>query len=459
MLKRFLRTAAFCVLVIFGICLMMGPSGCKKTGTPATPTPTPTPIPTPVMPDTPLTITKVAPDTGAFSTSVTITGTGFSAAVTGDSVYFNGVNASIQQASSTSLVVTVPKGAGTGPVKVVAGSKNGIGPTFNYVYTVTVSTLAGIAFQPGSVNGAVTVAQFNNPYGVAVDAQGNVYVADYYNSLIRKITAAGIVSTLSGVSAKAGYVDGGPSTAEFNGPSGIAVDGQGNVYVGDVNNNAIRFVSPTGQVSTLAGSSAGLAGYFDGSGSAAEFAYPYGLALYGQGTLYVADAGNNLIRDMTTTGSVGTFAGEYGTSSGVPQGGYVDGNESIARFYSPFGVAVDGQGNVYVADGANNRIRKVSGGVVSTLAGNGTGGYEDGPGATAEFNMPFSVAVDGQGNVYVADRVNAVIRKVTPSGVVSTLAGNGTSGHVDGAAATAEFAGPTGIAVDGQGNVYAVEFV
>jgi sugar lactone lactonase YvrE len=451
---RFLRMAAFCGTIILGMCWIMGSGGCKKSG------PTGPGITTPVKTDTlatPVTITAVSPDTAAYSTTVTITGTDFSATASGDSVYFNGVSASIQQASATQLVVTVPLGAGTGPVKVVVGSKSCIGPVFNYIYTVTVSTQAGIPFQPGSVNGAGTVAQFNNPYGVAVDTQGNVYVADYYNSLIRKITSSGIVSTLAGLPTKAGYIDGGPSKAEFNGPSGIAVDGQGNVYVGDVGNNAVRVVSSSGQVVTLAGSKTGQAGYFDGLGSAAEFAYPYGLALYGQGTIYVADAGNNVIRDMTTAGSVGTFAGEYGTFDGTAQGGYADGNASIARFYSPFGVAVDGQGNVYVADGVNNRIRKVSSGVVSTLAGNGTAGYEDGSGTTAEFNMPFAVAVDRQGNVYVADRVNAVIRKVTPAGVVSTLAGNGTSGHVDGAATTAEFAGPTGIALDAQGNVYVAD--
>jgi len=452
--NRFLRKAAFLGAIIFGICWITGSSGCKKSG------PTGTGITTPVTHDTlvtPVTITAVSPDTAAYSTTVTITGTDFSATASGDSVYFNGVSASIQQASATQLVVTVPQGAGTGPVKVVVGSKDGIGPTFNYVYTITVSTLAGIPFQPGDSDGNVTIAQFHYPYGVAVDTQGNVYVADYANERIRKITSTGVVSTLAGI-AKGGYVDGGPTKAEFQSPSGIAVDGQGNVYVGDVGNNAVRLVSSSGNVTTLAGSSTGQAGYFNGSGSSAEFAYPYGLAMNGQGTIYVADAGNNVIRDMTTAGSVGNFAGEYGTFNGVAQGGYADGSALTARFNSPFGVAFDAQGNVYVADGANNRIRKINtSGVVSTLAGNGTAGYENGSGTIVKFNTPFGVAVDGQGNVYVADQGNAVIRIITPSGVVSTLAGNGTSGHVDGAGTAAEFAGPTGIALDAHGNIYVTD--
>ena len=449
--NRFLRKAAFLGAIIFGICWITGSSGCKKSG------PTGTGITTPVTPDTlvtPVTITKVSPDTGAYSTSVTITGTDFNATASGDSVYFNGVSANIQQASATQLVVTVPVGAGTGPVKVVVGSKSCIGPTFNYVYTVMVSTLAGIPFQPGYANGNGTTAQFNNPTGVAVDTSGNVYVTDYNNSLIRVVTSAGVVSTLAGIPTKAGYVDGGPTKAEFSGPFGPSLDGQGNLYVADVGNNAVREIFPNGTVVTIAGSSVGQAGYANG-----EFDEPYGVAVSAQGFIYVADAGNNVIRSIDLlTGGVGTFAGEYVTSFGVTQGGYADGAASFARFYAPSGVAVDAQGNVYVADVANNRVREIStSGVVSTLAGNGTAGWEDGSGAHTELNYPYAVAVDWQGNVYVADRGNAVIRKITPAGVVSTLAGNGTSGHVDGAGTTAEFAGPTGIAIDAKGNIYVAD--
>jgi IPT/TIG domain/NHL repeat len=447
--------AAFCGAIILGIFWVAGFSGCQKSSPAATPTPVPPIIP-PTPAPTPVTVTAVSPDTAAYSTVLTITGTGFSATASGDSVYINGVSAGVQQASTTQLVVSVPKGAGTGPVKVVVGTQSGIGPTFNYVYTVTVSTLAGTPFQPGYLDGNGTAAQFHYPFGVAVDGQGNVYVADYANERIRKVTPAGVVSTLTG-SGIPGYVNGGPAQAEFQSPSGITVDGQGNVYVGDVGNNAVRLVTSSGVVTTLAGSSVGQAGYFDGTGNGALFAYPYGLAMNGQGIIYVADAGNNLIRDMSTAGSVGTFAGEYSVPGGIAQGGYADGSVLTARFYSPYGVTFDAQGNVYVADGANNRIRKVSSGVVSTLAGNGKAGYVDGSGTTAEFNAPWAVAVDGQGNVYVADQGNAVIRKITPSGVVSTLAGNGTSGHVDGAATTAEFAGPTGIALDAQGNIYVAD--
>ena len=211
------------------------------------------------------------------------------------------------------------------------------------------------------------------------------------------------VSTLAG--GPAGYADGTCAAAQFNGPSGVAVDLNGNVYVADSFNNCIRIITVRGMVSTLAGSVT--AGYADGQSAAAQFNRPSGVALFSRST--------------------------------------VNGNVN---------------GNLYVADQGNNRIRRISplGGYVGTLAGNGGGGYADGFYTDASFNNPIGVAVDGSGNVYVADQGNNRIRKITPVGVVSTLAGSGTQGGINGTGASAQFNGPSGVAVDGSGTVYVADF-
>ena len=309
---------------------------------------------------------------------------------------------------------------------------------------VTVSTLAGST--QGYTDGTGTSAQFDLPAGVAVDGAGNVYVADEYNHRIRKITASGVVSTLAG--STQGYTDGTGTSAQFSYPTGVAVDGAGNVYVADQSNHRIRKITTSGVVSTLAGSASG---YTDGTGTSAKFAYPTGVAVDGAGNVYVADRYNQRIRKITASGVVSTLAGSTQ--------GNADGTGTSASFDNPSGVAVDGAGNVYVADRSNHRIRKITtSGVVSTLAGS-TYGYTDGTGTSAQFSYPYGVAVDGAGNVYVADLYNHRIRKITASGVVSTLAGNGTYGYTDGTGTSAQFSYPTGIAVDGAGNVYVGDYV
>ena len=306
-----------------------------------------------------------------------------------------------------------------------------------------VSTLAGSGAS-GYTDGTGTSAQFKYPFGVAVDGAGNVYVADQSNHRIRKITTSGVVSTLAG--STSGYTDGTGTSAQFKYPTGVAVDGAGNVYVADLSNHRIRKITTSGVVSTLAGSSQG---YTDGTGTSAKFDYPYGVAVDGAGNVYVADESNHRIRKITTSGVVSTLAGStYG---------YTDGTGASAQFKYPYGVAVDGAGNVYVADRYNQLIRKITtSGVVSTLAGS-TYGYTDGTGTSAKFYNPTGVAVDGAGNVYVADYANHSIRKITTSGVVSTLAGSGTYGYTDGTGTSAKFDSPTGVAVDGAGNVYVAD--
>ncbi|WP_205962781.1 NHL repeat-containing protein [Pararobbsia silviterrae] len=298
-----------------------------------------------------------------------------------------------------------------------------------------VSTLAGQPRTAGSTNGSGTGVLFDFPSGVAVDASGNVYVADSFSNEIRQITS-GVVSTLAGSPGPGAALDGTGSSASFYDPTGVAVDVSGNVYVADHGNNEIRIVTPLGVVSTLAGSTTG--GAADGTGALARFAGPSAVAVDVSGNVYVADHGNNEIRIVTPAGVVSTLA---------------------RSFNGPEGVAVDASGNVYVADSGNNEIRKITPtGVVSTLAGSTTSGSADGTGSGASFDYPAGVAVDASGNVYVADYGNNEIRKITPLGVVTTLAGSTTPGDVDGTGSAAAFDGPYGVAVDASGNVYVAEY-
>jgi len=317
-----------------------------------------------------------------------------------------------------------------------------------------VTTLAGAAGQTGGSDGVGSSALFYYPFGIAVDTAGNVYVADYDNSTIRKVTPGGSVSTLAGSAGNPGSADGQGGAARFSHPNGVAVDGAGFVYVIDTSNQTVREISPGGSVSTLAGT-AGIGGSADGTGAAASFFYPSGIASTAAGIVYVADTGNHSIRAMGSPGVVTTLAG------GAGQKGAADGTGSHAQFKYPYGVAVDGSGHLFVADSNNNTIREVtaSGGSVSTLAGAAlVAGSADGAGGAASFNSPAGVAVDGSGNVFVADASNSTIRKIAPGGAVTTFAGTaGATGSSDGSGAAARFNSPEGVAVDAVGNVYVAD--
>src|SRR5262249_15069538 len=295
--------------------------------------------------------------------------------------------------------------------------------------------------------------QFNYPYGLSANSTGTIYVADSYNKEIRKVTSAGAVSTLAGSATSdvggAGSSNGTGRAARFNYPNGVAVSGT-TVYVADSNSNTIRKITSTGLVTTLAGT-AGLFGSADGTGSAARFYYPYGVAADKGGNVYVADTSNDTIRKITGGGVVTTLAGSAGVS------GSVDGTGSAARFNNPYAVAVDGSGNVYVADTLNFTVRKITpGAVVTTVAGlAGSSGFTDGTGSAARFGYLYGIAVDNAGNLSVTDAGNDTVRKITPAGVVTTLAGTrGVAGNADGIGTSARFDGPFGIAVDSTNNLY-----
>lgn len=308
----------------------------------------------------------------------------------------------------------------------------------------SVTTLAGSG-NAAFVDASGIAASFNGPNSVAVDNSGNVYVADQFNHRIRRVSPSGVVTTLAG-SGVAGFANGNGTAAQFDDPMGIAVDASGNVYVGEADNRRVRRITPTGVVTTFAGS--GVSGSTDGNGTAASFVSPIDLAVDSSGNVYVGDHGGHRIRKISPSGVVTTLAG-----SGVA--GYVDGNGTAAQFNNPNGVALDASGNVYVADQANQRIRKISpAGVVTTLAGSGNASFSDGTGTAVSFNVPCGIAVDGSGNVYVTDGSNNRIRKITPAGVVTTLAGTGSAFFADGIASSAGFNNPGGVAVDSSGALY-----
>jgi len=291
----------------------------------------------------------------------------------------------------------------------------------NYSTPYTFITLAGKAGAAGSADGTNSSARFDSPDGVAVDSAGNLYVADGNNNTIRRVTPAGVVTTLAGSAGMPGSTDGTNSDARFAFPAGVlAVDGVGNVYVTDCGNNTVRKLTPVGTdwvVTTLAGR-AGVSGGVDGTNSAARFNGPFGVAADSTGNLYVGDGNNNTIRKLTPVGTnwvVTTLAGRAGNASSA------DGTNSAARFNGPLNPAVDSAGSLYVADYSNDTIRKVTpvgtNWVVTTLAGvAGSDGNADGTNSEARFFWPFTAAVDSAGNLYVADYSNDTIRKVTPVG-------------------------------------------
>ncbi|HVR36292.1 MAG TPA: SMP-30/gluconolactonase/LRE family protein [Methylomirabilota bacterium] len=361
-------------------------------------------------------------------------------------------NARIRRITPAGMVTTLP-GTFSMPEGLAVDSAGNIyvgdwGSDQVYKLTAEGWTLLAGGRGPGYQDGLGFQARFNDPTGVALDGEGNLYVTDTLNSVIRKVTPEGETTTIAGRPQTEGALNGVAEEALFQYPRGVVVDPAGNLFIADSNNNCIRQVTPEGMVSTLAGLSGGSV---DEDGVEARFMRPEAVVLDDQGNAYVADTLNHAIRKITPDGMVTTLAGL------MTYAGAVDGTGRDARFAEPRGVAVDGDGNLYVSDSANQTIRKVTvSGVVTTIAGlAGARGSADGPAADARFSNPMGIAIDPTGAIWVADRDNATIRRISPEGLVSTVAGvAGQRASVDGLGSDARFRGPSGIALDPEGNLY-----
>ena len=310
-----------------------------------------------------------------------------------------------------------------------------------------VSAFAG-ASTPGKADGSAAAARFNSPQGLALDASGDVLVLDGNNNLIRRVTRAGVVTTVPGLGT-IGRVDGNGNAPSFGDPHGLALGPGGTLVVADTGNHLIRTIAPDGSVGTRAGS--GQPRFADGTGTAASFDQPRAVAVDAAGSTYVADTVNHRIRRIDVDGHVTTLAG-----SG--QRGDADGLGTAARFDNPQGIVVDAAGaRLYVADSGNHRIRLLVRGAsswsVTTLAGSGTAAFTDGVGTAASFSSPSGLALQADGQLIVADTQNHRIRRVSTTGAVSTVAGSGARGSADGAAAAATFDTPRGVAVDAAGRI------
>jgi len=295
---------------------------------------------------------------------------------------------------------------------------------------------------PGFNDGAALSARFFNPHGIAIDEVGNVYIADRYNHTIRKLSIDGTVSTLAGKAGFSGTTDGLGEEARFNEPWGICSAPDGTLFIADTKNNKIRQLSIDGRVTTIAGT--GNFGSSDGFSLTTTFGNPTGIERDSVGNLYIAEHLTHTIRKIDTKGVVSTIAGiPY-----IP--GDSDGQGREAQFWRPYGLTIDNDGNILVADEWNHKIRKVTPeGVVTTVAGIGEVDLINGDAQTAAFNYPWDLTVDETNNIYIVDGYNYIVRKITPEGQVSTYAGTPlTSGGVDGRAANATFSGATSIAYD-----------
>lgn len=311
-----------------------------------------------------------------------------------------------------------------------------------------VATFAGSG-TAGGANGASIAASFNAPTGVCFDYTTNdIIVADRTGHKIRRISPTGVVTTLAG-SGSPGSADGTGAAASFNFPTGVCVDLSGNVYVADFGNNKIRHITPAGVVTTYAGT--GAFGSAGGLGNVATFANPTGICTDYANTFYIVDYTGNNIRKISG-GIVSVFAG---STLGSP--GATDAVGTAARFNSPWGICIDQSGVLYVADGLNNKIRKInaSTGAVTTLAGSGATGSANGTGTAATFNFPTGVCADNSGNIYVAD--DNKIRVISSASVVTTYAGTGVAGFVEGPAASAQFNVSQTVCLDGSNNVYVAD--
>ena len=391
---------------------------------------------------------------GPYNTQVDINGKNFGADAVNTKVWFNNKAAKIIAVNATKITVTVPLSAGTGKVSLsVSNGATVFGPVFSYVYTMMVTTLANSAIPIGS-DGSRGLQFLERPAGIAVDNKGNVFVSDFLGNMIYKIDTTGKSIVLCG-QATQGFYNGAFSQAMFNFPYGLAIDHNDNIYIADRGNWAFRKIGTDNMVTTFASSS--YSGYYPNDSQRGFLDVPglsdaLFLAIDKNNTLYYGSEGG--IYSVTQTGQSTFFAGN-GYLSGKTDGARLDIN-----FGSIYGLAFDDAGNLFIADWAYNRISKIGvDGNVTLLAGNSSGnyGFVNGKGTAALFSNPTGLTVDAQGNVYISEPVNKAIRKITPDGTVTTFAGTGTDGNVDGSLDKAMFSDPEGLAIDGKGIIYVAD--
>ncbi len=419
-----------CILVIV-VCIV---AGCKKEKA--------------IVPSGPPSITDVSNSVAGIGYQIIITGNNFSQNAANNTVTINGTTGTVISASSTQLSVIFTN-AVTGKISVEVNGNSTTSANAIRIINLSVTTLAGSGIA-GSTDGTGTAASFNQQWGCAVDANGNVFVADSYNNKIRKIASDGTVTTVAGTGTQ-GNKDGLSESATFSLPFGIVVDKDDNIYVSDLGFDNIRKITPAGIVSTFAGSPTGQTGSADGADTSATFQDPLGLATDADGNIYVSDAANNKIRKITPGGIVTTIAG-------TGAAGAANGSALSATFNSPLSIAVDANKNIFVTEKNNYDIRKIAtDGTVTTVAGTGQPGSSDGTGTAAGFNFPVGIVADASGNLYVTDNGYGTIRIITPGGFVATLAGNGNQSSVDGLGFSASFDNPLGMAIDKGGNLYVMD--
>ncbi|WP_271783230.1 SMP-30/gluconolactonase/LRE family protein [Aquimarina algiphila] len=403
--------------------------------------------------DQSLKITSLSPDNGGKGDVIKIMGNGFGTDEALVKVFFNDKEALVSNLTNTEIEVAIPPKAFTGPVKITVNGEELEGPEFTYNITSTVVTTiagSGIAGDEDAQN--PLQAKFKAPYDIIyaeVNQNKHFYLVDLANHKIKRIGTAGIVTTIGG--STMGYMNGQYNQAKFYEPRNIVSvqdNGTSIFYISDTKNHVIRKLTG-GEVTTYAGN--GTAGFADGDATTAQFNEPQGLTIDDNGNLYVCDGENHKIRKISPSGQVTTVAGSTQ--------GFFDGVALSAQFNFPMGIAIDPEKNLFVADGFNNKIRKITpNGVVSTFAGSDQGD-QDGIGNQAKFYSPFAITIDKWNHLYVSDIDNHKIKKITPAGHVTTLAGS-TEGDSNGEGLLeAKFAFPRGLCVDELGDIYVADIV
>lgn len=404
----------FCAIIVISSVFLIIQS-CKKGSKESSPD-------NPIITPTTLTITSVSAQTGIYNADVMIVGKKFGATADDNKLFFNGKAAVIRLVKKDTLYTNVPLAAGTGKITLTVNGVTADGPVFTYVPSKVITTISG-GVVSGHLDGQGTAATFLMPQGITIDAAGNFYIADTENHLIRKMTPAGLVSTLAG-SGMDGNVNGNGKEASFVKPTGICVDKAGNVYVSDPYVSQIKKITPEGQVTTFAGNLRSES--VDGTGTSASFARPEGIAIDQSGNIFVAEQGTGKIRKITPAGVVTTFA---------------------KLSSSPYFITLDKAGNIYATTDEDYIYKVTPQGAVSLF-------FKSGNGSINSLYLVFGIATDANDNLLIADTGESLMKMLSPAGELTTIAGGGIGPNFDGPALKAEILAITGIVTDKAGDIY-----